>query len=53
MARIKNEEYIINIADLMSSYQEVCDRNKLLEKLSKHCKDLEDEFNSQKSNRYL
>ena len=47
--RIKNEEYIIKIADISSLYQEICDRNIFLEKVSKNSKNQEnDDFASQK-----
>jgi len=36
--RTKNEEYIIKLSDMNSLYQEVCDRNQMLEKLSKQAK---------------
>ena len=47
--RIKNEEYIIKIAEINSLYQESCDRNIILEKISKYSKlnHDNDDFSSQ------
>ena len=52
MITLKNEDYLIKLAEMMSRYQEVCDRTLLLEKISKQKRDYEDEFNSQKSQKY-
>jgi len=51
ITRIKNEEYIIKLADINSLYQEVCERNQLLEKVSKQGKTAQDEdYISQNNN---
>lgn len=55
MSNSQNEDYIIKLADLNSLYQEVCDRNIILEKICKQQnKDqsmLENDFSSQRSNK--
>ena len=50
LTRFKNEEYVIKLADINSLYQEVCDRNMILEKISKYNKlnQENEEFSSKK-----
>ena len=46
---IKNEEYVSRLKDINFLYQEVCERNMYLEKVSKNSKNQEnDDFTSQK-----
>ena len=53
LARIKNEEYVIELAEIVHQYQEVSERNRMLEKISKQSRTIEDEFYSLKSQKYF
>ena len=53
LARIKNEEYVIELAEIVHQYQEVSERNRMLEKISKQSRTIEDEFYSLKSQKYM